>query len=321
MNRTERRLFLPHRTGSAPVALPVVALTAAALLLVPAAAANAQVNLGSMTLTGQTYSFSQMFDPPGTGSTLDPNGQWLPTYGDGGNGRNGNNGTLPWTSNVTLKGWYGDAVNNEITVTDGSSNNRGLANLGLIGSTDRALGLISQGNEVDVRMALRLVNDTNKVVTSFTVGFRGEQWRTSGNGISKLVFDYGLFAAGQGSYAATTYASGAQTGGLTFTSPVGTGTPRELNGNGTTTAGNTTVNNFQPLTGTINNVEWKPGQELWLRWTNNQTGGADNGLAIDDLSLSFYSVAIPEPGTLALLPVGALALVGAGAARRRRPSG
>jgi hypothetical protein len=171
-------------------------------------------------------------------------------------------------------------------------------------------------------MALRLVNDTNRVVTSFTVGFRGEQWRTSGNGVSSLVFDYGLFAAGQGSYATTApYVTGQQTSGLTFTSPVGTGTPRELNGNGTTTSGSTTVNNFQSLAGTIDNIEWKPGQELWLRWTNNQTGGADNGLAIDDLELNFYSVTIPEPGTLALLPLGALALAGAVAARRRRTTG
>jgi hypothetical protein len=54
------------------------------------------------------------------------------------------------------------------------------------------------------------------------------------------------------------------------------------------------------------------GASLFIRWTDFNDAGNDAGLAIDQLQMNFTPV--PEPGTLALVALGAMGLM----ARRRR---
>ena len=86
-----------------------------------------------------------------------------------------------------------------------------------------------------------------------------------------------------------------------FMSPVfvNTGAGAAVDGN---TAGRVDVGPF-----TVTGVNWTPGTDLWLRWTDLSHPGNDHGLAIDDLA--FTAVAVPEPSFGGLLAVGVFGLV------------
>ena len=95
---------------------------------------------------------------------------------------------------------------------------------------------------------------------------------------------------------------------LSWASPKATATAGALDGNN---AVNRVVVNPVTVTG----INWAPGTDLWLRWTDPQLSGkADQGMAIDDLLFS-ADVSVPEPSTSALL---VLAAVGLCISRRRK---
>jgi hypothetical protein len=68
------------------------------------------------------------------------------------------------------------------------------------------------------------------------------------------------------------------------------------------------MENRRLVAGTLINIDWQPGESLWLRWTGNDRQGADHTLAVDDLHVE----AVPEPVTL-----GVMIGLGIGVARRR----
>jgi hypothetical protein len=68
---------------------------------------------------------------------------------------------------------------------------------------------------------------------------------------------------------------------------------------------------FAPVT--ITGLNWAPGTDLWVRWSDPQVAGADHGLAIDDFS--FSATGVPEPASLGLLAAAGAPLL---AGRRRR---
>ncbi|MDB5295771.1 MAG: hypothetical protein JWO31_1754 [Phycisphaerales bacterium] len=79
---------------------------------------------------------------------------------------------------------------------------------------------------------------------------------------------------------------------------------------GTATVPVSATTNPQP-TGAVSGLNWLPGQTLTFRWRDTQTPepAADRVMAIDDVTATF----VPEPGSLALVGLAAVAVV-----RRRR---
>ncbi|PKO46443.1 MAG: hypothetical protein CVU31_10010 [Betaproteobacteria bacterium HGW-Betaproteobacteria-4] len=78
--------------------------------------------------------------------------------------------------------------------------------------------------------------------------------------------------------------------------------------------GNSAANRTS-LKSTISGLEIAANTGFWLRWADFDASGADDGLAIDNFSLSArHALAIPEPGSLAL---ASLALAGLLSTRRR----
>jgi len=224
---------------------------------------------------------------------------------------------IPWNDNATLPGWYMRRMDdpnvvlaNLYTANTGSSNAGAAYSYGSVDSTDRALGSIASGSVEHLAYGVRIRNNTSMTLNQFTLSFTGEQWRNGGNATAqKLTFSYNIGGSNIGAdlqngpgtvnYVAdpnfTTFS------GLDFTSPTVGTTATALDGNA---AANRTL-----ITNTVTGINWTPGQDLWVRWVDLNDVGNDHGLALDDMSFS----AVPEPATMAVLGLGAAALL-----RRRR---
>ena len=186
----------------------------------------------------------------------------------------GTSGTLP-------TGWYfdetGTNANTLYTAGTGSANSGDTYSFGASGSNERAFGTLLSGSLTSV-IGAKFTNNTGLTITSLDVSYTGEQWRlgtsnrTTSPTVDKLLF--------QTSTDATSLTTGTYTGvsALDFSSPVTTGTVGALNGN--TAANRTTVS------ATISNLSIANGATFFIRWTDLDASGADDGLAIDDFSIT-----------------------------------
>ncbi len=218
---------------------------------------------------------------------------------------------LTWTDDSTLGGWY--STSSTINAGPGTSSARTLYSFGTVSSTDRALGVVSQGVLGDTQFGFAALNNTGETLKSVTVGFDGEQWRRSTTNIeAPQTLQFGYRTSNTlGVINAATYTDVSSLG---FTSP-GYKLP------GAATDGNNAANRTSNITGTIDGLDWKQGEYLWLRWQNEDNGlGSRHGLGIDNFSFSARVspgniTAVPEPSSVALV-----AAVGWLAFRKRKRS-
>lgn len=182
--------------------------------------------------------------------------------------------------NVTQQGIYAFRASvappgpNTFTADTGTNNTGQFKNYGAAGNGERAMGSLASGTSGSLQYGLRFVNNTGSVVTSVQVQYTGEQWRTANTNSQTLGFAYRQAAT------VTDLTSGTYTGvpALNFVSPVNTTPAAALNGN-------------DPLNRVALNVTFAVnipvGEEIMIRWIDNDDAGADHGLAIDDLTVVF----------------------------------
>jgi predicted extracellular nuclease len=193
------------------------------------------------------------------------------------------------TSNSTLPNGFfisetGTSVRSDgnYAADDGASTTGDTYSYGTAGSTDRALGTLRSSTLVPI-FGASFTNNTGSTVTSLTISYTGEQWRlgTANRGADRLDFQY--------STNATSITSGTYTDvdALDFSSPVTTGTVGKLDGNAA--ANRTTVSS------TISNLNIAPGSTFFIRWTDFDAPSSDDGLAVDDFSLTANGNATPSP--------------------------
>jgi PEP-CTERM motif len=207
-------------------------------------------------------------------------------------------GASPWIDDSTLLGWFSSETTYE--GEDGGNNDGGLYSFGTIASTERALGSIASGTNSPITWALRLTNNTGNTMTAFSVTYDGEQWRRGAATLNTLTFDYKNAAA-----VAIGDAGFTSVPQLNFASPNLIGPTSSLDGN-------LPANRTAGITFTILGINWLAGEQLMLRFTDIDNGGADQGMSIDNFSFS----AVPEPSTLLLGSLVSIGLVGV--FRRRR---
>jgi len=226
--------------------------------------------------------------------------------------------TLANTANTTTNtglpvGWTlaesggGARDNEQYAVDNGGSNTGDIYSYGATGSTERALGSLRSGTLIP-SFGAEFSNSTGATITALDIAFIGEQWRLGVvNRTDRLTFQY--------STNATDLATGAflDFSALEFMTPDTAGQGAK-DGNA--------AGNFTAVSATITGLNIAANTHFWIRWTDIDATGSDDGLAIDNFSLTARGVlgeapvTVPEPGSLAL---ASLALVGL--LRTRRGNG
>ncbi|MGZ4779152.1 MAG: Calx-beta domain-containing protein, partial [Thermoanaerobaculia bacterium] len=181
------------------------------------------------------------------------------------------------TNNLTIPGWFmtetggGARDNEQYGVDTGASTTGDTYSYGAAGSTDRALGGLQSGTLIP-NFGSCFTNNTGSTITSLAVAFTGEQWRLgTAARTDQLNFEY--------STSATDLVTGTWTNvaALNFVTP-DTATIGAKNGNG---AADRTA-----LSSNISSLGIANGATFWIRWTDINASGADDGLAVDDFSLT-----------------------------------
>lgn len=205
--------------------------------------------------------------------------------------------TSPYTQNFDLlptagtnekstlpSGWdfaeVGTAANTTYTANNGALNSGNTYSYGADGSTDRALGGLLSGS-VTPTLGASFTNNTSTTITSLTLTYQGETWRVGGTTRSdRLDFQY-----------STSATSLTTADGWVDVDELDYGNPSSAT---TVIGGVATPIHTATLTATISNLNIAPNATFWIRWTDFNAAGADDGMAIDDFSLSFNAGA-PAP--------------------------
>lgn len=187
--------------------------------------------------------------------------------------------TLP-TGWVSLES--GSNANTTYAAGTGSSNSGNTYSFG--SDADRALGGLRSGSLIPT-IGAGFINNTGAVITSLQITYSGEQWRsgaTPRTTADRLDFQF--------STEATSLATGAWTDidALDFVAPVLTGTVGAVDGN----------NSNAIRTYLIDGISIGQGTTFWIRWNDFDVSGADDGLAIDDFSITPKGVPGDQPNLI-----------------------
>ncbi|HWU51968.1 MAG TPA: ExeM/NucH family extracellular endonuclease, partial [Tahibacter sp.] len=181
------------------------------------------------------------------------------------------------TNNLTIPGWFmtesggGARDNEQYAVDTGASTTGDTFSYGAAGSTERALGSLRSGTLIPLFGAC-YTNNTGVTLTSLDVAYTGEEWRLGTvSRTDQLNFEY--------STNATDLVTGTWTNvtALNFVTP-DTATAGAKNGNA---AADRTA-----LSASIGSLSIANGATFWIRWNDVDASGADDGLAVDDFSLT-----------------------------------
>ncbi|MFL6253420.1 MAG: Calx-beta domain-containing protein [Pyrinomonadaceae bacterium] len=185
------------------------------------------------------------------------------------------------TTNTALPtGWYitetggGARDNEQYAVDTGGSTTGDIYSYGSAAATDRALGELRSGTLIPL-FGAKFTNNTGSTITSLDISYTGEQWRFGGvhsTVADRLDFQYSLNAT---DLSTGTYLDA---NALDFNPPVTTGTAGALDGNA---AANRTA-----IASTINGLSIPAGATFFIRLNDVDATGADDGLAIDDFSIT-----------------------------------
>ena len=183
------------------------------------------------------------------------------------------------TASTLPTGWLlletGTNANATYTAGTGSSNSGDTYSFGIDAADDRAFGTVQSGSLIP-SIGVSFTNTTGGAITSLKIAYVGEQWRLGATGRpDRLDFQYSTDAT---SLATGTWKDVDQ---LDFTGPITTGTVAALDG---TLAANSTAINY-----TLTGLNIGNGATFYLRWTDFNATGSDDGLGIDDFSIEAIS--------------------------------
>jgi autotransporter-associated beta strand protein len=237
-------------------------LAAAALAGCPSAI------FGSVSYTGGTYieNFDTLLN---TGSA----GGQFPTPV-------GTQATIPG-----LTAWDGAKVAGNATAmsffaSPGSSATGALYSFGAAASGERALGAVASGTSVGA-FGVQIVNNSTFTMTSFSLSFTAEQWRSSNSVQNFLNFAYG---ASGGTISPSDYLSN---NGMTAFTALNAPSKAPA-ASSTSTDGNDPLNQTA-VSATVFGVSIPVGGSLFIRWSDFDDSGNDAGIGIDDMHFTAFA--------------------------------
>lgn len=176
------------------------------------------------------------------------------------------------TGSVVPDGWAfletGTNANTTYTAGTGSSNTGDTYSFGASSSTERAFGGLLSGS-LNPTIGVEFQNDTGDAIISLAIAYNCEQWRLGTTGrIDRLDFQYSTDAT---SLNTGTWNDVDSLDCLT-TDISGTAGARDGNNSTYRTA----------VSAVISGLNIADSSTFWLRWTDFNASGSDDGLAIDD---------------------------------------
>jgi T5SS/PEP-CTERM-associated repeat protein len=234
---------------------------------------------------GLTWSNRLLLD--GSIEILPPPALWISsgTYTQNFNSLERNGSTAEWRDNFTLDGWYAAqtlAPTNITTyrVSNGSDSTGGLYDFGAHSDPERALGSLASNPTGDIAFGLSFSNDTPNTVSNFTVTYTGEQWRNGSQNTNTLTFWYRLSASALTDPQPGTLTGWTEVTNLDFVSPL-------TGGGGVSVDGNAPANRHTFAGVLVPGLVLAPGQNVFFRWRDLNDPNEDQGLGVDDLTVSF----------------------------------
>ncbi|MET0625703.1 MAG: endonuclease/exonuclease/phosphatase family protein [Pyrinomonadaceae bacterium] len=200
------------------------------------------------------------------------------------------------TTNETLPtGWYitetgsGARDNDQYAVDTGGSNTGDTFSYGAAGNTDRALGGLQSGTLIPT-IGAQFTNNTGGTITSLDIAYTGEQWRIANTAAARddrLDFQISTDATNLcGADSGTCVGTYTDVNALDFTNPIKTAASAgALDGNN---AANRTA-----VSTTVSGLSIANGATFWIRWNDLNASGADDGLAVDDFSITPQGAGTP----------------------------
>jgi len=180
------------------------------------------------------------------------------------------------TSSTLPQGWAisesDSSADSSFAAGTGSDNGGNSYSFGAASDSERALGGLRSGTVIP-SWGAKIRNNTGQTITNLDISYTGEQWRLGATGrADTLTFQYSTDATSLTTGNWTTVA------GLAFTAPVSSGTAGALNGNA---SGNRTA-----VSNSITGISVASGGNFWIRWQDNDATGSDDGIGIDDFSIT-----------------------------------
>ncbi len=225
----------------------------------------------------------------------------------------------PYTQNFdilaatgTPAGWAFEDSDGLYAAGTGSSATGNTYSFGASGSSERAFGSLASSSNAPT-IGAHFSNDTGMIINALAISFFGEKWRDAAATSDLLAFDYSLDATSlsTGSWIAF--------GQLDF---LGSSVEDGHVGSGSDYGTGNTAAYRKEVSATISDVLIQDGQSFWIRWSDSNSDGSDDGLAIDDFSLTPRGAAqgVPVGGsTVWMLWLGVVAIAIARRARLAAP--
>ena len=179
------------------------------------------------------------------------------------------------TSSFVPLGWVfaesGTNANTTYTAGTGSGTTGDTYSFGSSGSTERAFGTLRSSSLITI-FGASFSNSTGVTIKSLLISCAGEQWRCGATGrLDRLDFQYSTDATG------LTDGTWIDFDLLDFSSP-DTATKGPLNGNDPA--------NRDSVSSTISGLSIADGSTFWIRWKDFDAASYDDGLAVDNFSLT-----------------------------------